>query len=132
MHKPNISTALPKQRYKFGAYTIVVLEEIESKDGIEYSYLLAGIKDGHNEPEIYISCEKAQPDTTEPNSIEPNSIGKGTHIIRVFAKQLDAEQSGAIIDQSDSWSDRDAFISYGLSGFQQMFGLDDEEPYLIS
>lgn len=122
MQKPNISTAIPKQRYKFGAYTIVVLEEIESEDEVEYNYLLAGIKDGHNEPDIYISCEKAQPD----------AIGKGTHIIRVFAKQLGAEQSGAIIDQSDSWSGRDAFVSYGLSGFQQMLGLNDEEPYLIT
>ena len=122
MQKPNISTAIPKQRYKYGAYTIVVLEEIESIDEIEYIYLLAGIKDGHNEPEIYISCEKAQ--------LEPNE--KGTHIIRVFAKQLDADQSGAIVDQSDAWNDRDAFISYGLSGFKQMLGLEDEEPYQLT
>jgi len=122
MQKPNISTAIPKQRYKFGAYTIVVLEEIESEDDIVYNYLLAGIKDGHNEPEIYISCEQAQPE----------SSGEGAHIIRVFAKQLDAEQSGAIVDQSDSWSDRESFISYGLSGFQQMLGLTDEKPYAIS
>ena len=122
MQKPDISTAIPKQRYKYGAYTIVVLEEIESRDEIEYIYLLAGIKDGHNEPEIYISCEKAQPTLSE----------KGTHIIRVFAKQLETEQSGAMIDQSDAWSDRDAFISYGLSGFKQMLGLDDEEPYLLT
>ena len=122
MQKPDISTAIPKQRYKFGAYTIVVLEEIESADDIEYIYLLAGIKDGHNEPEIYISCEKAQ----------PISIENGTHIIRVFAKQLTAEQAGAIIDQSNAWNDRDAFITYGLSGFKQMLGLDDEEPYLLS
>ena len=122
MQKPNISTAIPKQRYKYGAYTIVVLEEIESRDEIEYIYLLAGIKDGHNEPEIYISCELS----------DAESVGKGTHIIRVFANQLEVEQSGAIIDQSDAWSDRNAFIKYGLSGFKQMLGLDDEEPYLIS
>ena len=122
MQKPDISTAIPKQRYKYGAYTIVVLEDIQSKDEIEYIYLLAGIKDGHNEPEIYISCELSGAETAE----------KGTHTIRVFANQLDAEQSGAIIDQSDAWGDRDAFISYGLSGFKQMLGLDDEEPYLIS
>ncbi len=121
MQKPNISIAIPKQRYKFGAYTIVVLEEIESKGEIEFLYLLAGIKDGHNEPEIYITCEKAQPD----------SIEKGSHIIRVFAQQLDSEQSGSVIDQSNSWSDRDAFVSYGLSGFKQMLGLEDEEPYLL-
>ncbi len=122
MQKPDISTAIPMQRYKFGAYTIVVLEEIQSKDKTEYIYLLAGIKDGHNEPEVYITCEKAQLGSTE----------KGSHIIRVFAKQLDSGQSGSIIDQSDSWVDREAFISYGLSGFQQMLGLEDEEPYLIS
>ncbi len=121
MQKPNISTAIPKQRYKFGAYTIVVLEEIESGGGIDYSYLLAGIKDGHNEPEIYITCERA------PSDISKN----GTHIVRVFANQMDEQTSGAVIDQSDSWGDRDAFISYGLSGFQQMLGLSDEEPYPI-
>ena len=119
MQKPDISTAIPKQRYKFGAYTIVVLEEIQSKDEIEYIYLLAGIKDGHNEPEIYISCESSSAETVE----------KGTHTIRVFANQLDSKQSGAIIDQSDSWGDREAFVSYGLEGFKQMLGLDDEEVY---
>jgi hypothetical protein len=122
MQKPNISTAIPKQRYKFGAYTIVVLEEIESEDEIEYVYLLAGIKDGHNEPEIYITCEQA-PSVTSEN---------GTHIVRVFAKQMNEHESGAVIDQSDSWHDREAFITYGLSGFQQMLGLDDEEPYQLT
>ncbi len=122
MQKPNISTAIPKQRYKFGAYTIVVLEEIESESGIEYSYLLAGIKDGHNEPEIYITCEKAP----------SNLSSQGAHIVRVFANQLDEQASGAAIDRSDAWGDRDAFISYGLSGFQQMLGLEDEEPYLLA
>ena len=122
MQKPNISTAIPKQRYKFGAYTIVVLEEIESESVIEYVYLLAGIKDGHNKPEIYISCEKAPSDSSE----------NGTHIIRVFAKQLDEQESGAVIDQSDSWHDREAFISYGLSGFQQMLQLQDEQPVPLS
>lgn len=119
MQKPDISTAIPKQRYKFGAYSIVVLEEIQSKDQIEYIYLLAGIKDGHNEPEIFITCEKAQPDVAD----------KGAYIIRVFANQLAPEQSGGIIDQSDAWGDREAFVSYGLTGFQQMLGLNDEEPY---
>lgn len=122
MQKPNISTAIPKQRYKFGAYTIVVLEEIDSKDEIEYVYLLAGIKDGHNEPEIYITCEQAP----------PVSSANGTHIIRVFAKQMSEQESGAVIDQSDSWCDREAFIAYGLSGFQQMLGLGDEEPYQLT
>ena len=122
MQKPDISTAIPKQRYKFGAYTIVVLEEIVSVSEIDYVYLLAGIKDGHNEPEIYITCEKAPLDSSEI----------GTHIIRVFAKQLGKQGSGVVIDQSDSWSDREAFISYGLSGFQQMLQLQDEQAIPLS
>lgn len=122
MQKPDISTAIPKQRYKFGAYTIVVLEEIVSVSEIDYVYLLAGIKDGHNEPEIYITCEKAPLGSSEI----------GSHIIRVFAKQLDKQGSGVVIDQSDSWSDREAFISYGLSGFQQMLQLQDEQAIPLS
>lgn len=118
MQKPDISRAIPKQRYKFGAYTIVVLGEIESRDEFKYEYLLAAIKDGHNKPEVYITCEKA--------SVAKSS--DGTHIVRVFAEQLDQQESGKIIDQSNSWADRNAFISYALSGFQQMLRLQDEQP----
>jgi hypothetical protein len=122
MQKPDISSAIPKQRYKFGAYTIVVLGEIESKGVVKYEYLLAAIKDGHNEPEVYITCEKA------PTAKSSN----GTHIVRVFAKQIDQQQSGKIIDQSNSWADMDAFVSYTLSGFRQMLQLQDEQPILLS
>ena len=118
MQKPSISTAIPKQRYKFGGYTIVVLEEILSNDEIEYEYLLAAIKDGHNEPEVFITCERAS--NTE--------VSKGSHIVRVFAEQLNADESGKIIDQSNTWSNKAAFISYALSGFQQMLQLQDEQP----
>ena len=122
MKKPNISTAIPKQRYKFGAYTIVVLEEIISLSEIEFEHLLAAIKDGQNEPEVFISCEKAKMVDSE----------HGSHIVRVFADQLDQQDSGRIIDQSDSWANREAFISYALSGFQQMLQLQDEQPIPLS
>lgn len=122
MKKPNISTAIPKQRYKFGAYTIVVLEEIISLSEIEFEHLLAAIKDGQNEPEVFISCEKAKMIDSE----------HGSHIVRVFADQLDQQDSGRIIDQSDSWANREAFISYALSGFQQMLQLQDEQPIPLS
>ena len=122
MQKPDISRAIPRQRYKFGAYTIVVLGEIESKDANQYVHLLAAIKDGHNEPEVYITCEKAPPE----------SSSSGSHIVRVFAEQLDQQESGKIIDQSDTWSESSAFISYALSGFQQMLQLQDEQPIPLS
>ena len=121
MRKPDISTAISKQRYKYGGYTIVVLEEIESKGSIHYENLLAAIKDGHNEPEIYITCEKVQKE----------ELKNGSHIVRVFAEQL-AEESGKIVGQSDSWANKIAFISYAMSGFQQMLQLQDEQLIPLS
>lgn len=117
MRKPNISRAIPKQRYKLGDYTIVVLEDIESKDGIEYEYLLAAVKDGHHEPEVYISCEKSRTETAADS-----------HAVRVFAARLGDEASGQIIEHSERWSSQDAFVAYALSGFQQMLQLQDENP----
>lgn len=122
MRKPGISRAIPKQRYKYGGYTIVVLEEIESNDDIHYVNLLAAIKDGHNEPEIYISCEKAQLE----------ELNNGSHIVRVFAEQLSAVESGQVIDQSNSWVNKEAFISYAMLGFQQMLQLQDEQLIPLS
>ncbi len=122
MRKPDISTAIPKHRYKYGGYTIVVLEEIESQSNSQFINLLAGIKDGHNEPEIYITCEKAQAEDEE----------KGSHIVRVFADQLAADASGQVIDQSDTWANKEAFISYAMSGFQQMLQLQDEQLIPLS
>ena len=121
MQKPNISSAIPKQRYRLGAYTIVVLGEIESTDEKEYKCLLAAVEDGHSEPEVYITCEKA-----------PAETGNGIHIVRVFAVQLGHQESGRIIDRSRKWASQDAFVSYALSGFQQMLQLQDENPVPIA
>lgn len=118
MRKPNICRAIPKQRYKLGDYTIVVLEDIESKDGIDYEYLLAAVRDGRDEPEVYISCEKSRTATDG-------------HAVRVFAARLDDQACGQIIDRSGRWAHREAFVSYALTGFQQMLQLQDERPVPI-
>ncbi len=122
MRKPNISTAIPRQRYKFGAYTIIVLGEIESNDQTKYEYLLAAVKDGHSDPEAYITSER----------VPPAEADNGSHVVRVFAKQLDQQQAGKIIDQSDSWAHLETFISYALSGFRHMLQLQGEQPVPLS
>ena len=122
MRKPSISTAIPKRRYKFGAYTITVLGDIESDDNVDYEYLLAAVKDGHPHPEVYITCEKATAAETD----------RGTHIVRVFATQLGGQRAGKIIDQADTWKDQEAFIAYAISGFRQMLQLQDEQVILLS
>ena len=109
------------QRYKLGAYTIVVLDSIESKDQVEYECMLAAIEDGHDEPEVFITCEKSQ---TEP--------AMDDRLVRVFATQLGEEESGRIVDCSSQWASRDAFVSYALSGFRQMLQLQDEKPVPIT
>ena len=91
MRKPNICRAIPKQRYKLGDYTIVVLEDIESEDEVEYEYLLAAIRDGRPEPEVYITCEKTHTATAVDG-----------HAVRVFAARLGDQASGQIIDRSDA------------------------------
>ena len=117
MHKPKISSAIPKQRYRLGAYTIVVLGEIESADQVEYEHMLAAVQDGHSEPEVYITCERF---TDGQEGVQ--------HAVRVFATQLGARESGRIIDRSSKWSSQDAFVAFALSGFQQMLQLHDEQP----
>lgn len=117
MQKPNISSAIPRQRYRLGAYTVVVLGEIESPDETEYECMLAAIEDGHYEPEVYITCEKAAGDP-----------GRGLYTVRVFAAQLGNQELGLIIGQSREWGSQEAFVSYALSGFQQMLQLQDEKP----
>ena len=119
MRKPNICRAVPRQRYKLGDYTIVVLEDIESQDDIEYEYLLAAIRDGRPEPEVYITCEKSRTATD-------------SHAVRVFADRLDDQACGQIVDDSGRWANQDAFVSYALTGFQQMLQLQDETPVPIT
>ncbi|MDE0250125.1 MAG: hypothetical protein OXK72_03860 [Gammaproteobacteria bacterium] len=121
MQKPNISSAIPKQRYRLGAYTIVVLGEIESEDQVEYEYLLAAVQDGHSEPEIYITCERFM---DRQEGVQ--------HAVRVFATQLGPEESGKIIDQSSKWASQDAFVAFALLGFQQMLQLHDEQPVPVT
>ena len=118
MQKPKISSAIPKQRYRLGAYTIVVLGDIESADDTDYEYVLAAVEDGQNEPEVYITCEKA-------------AGGDDPCTVRVFAVQLGNQDSGRVIDHGN-WANQDEFVSYALSGFQQMLQLHDEEPVPVT
>ena len=48
--KPKIDTAIPQRRYQLGAYTVVVLGEIESSDGKDYRYVAAVVREGDPEP----------------------------------------------------------------------------------
>lgn len=112
MALPLIKTAIPKRRYQFGEFDLVVLGEIESDDGISYHFLLGIIPAGASAPELFISAEPVGQQPGEP-----------------YQMRIIAEQVNQILDQrSDRWRDLDAFVTDALALASQLLNLADEEP----
>ena len=63
MDKPEIKTAIPKRRYRLGEFSLVVLDEIDSTDDVDYNYILAVVRESEAEPGLYIT---AQNDPQQP------------------------------------------------------------------
>jgi hypothetical protein len=116
MALPVIKTAIPKRRYQFGEFSLVVLGEIESGDGISYQFLVSIIPEGKNAPELFISAEKCPPNQREA----------GIYQMRVLA-----EQASKTIKQSDRWQDLDEFMQDALALASELLNLSDERPILL-
>jgi len=58
MNKPGIMTAMPRRRYRYGEFTVVVLGDIESSDGIDYRYIMAVVKGADPEPGLYLTAKR--------------------------------------------------------------------------
>lgn len=115
MPYPVIKTAFPKRRYKYGEYTVTLLTDISSDDGMTYQYLAAVVKDGYPQPEVYITCETI------------SAASPAQFRIRVLT-----ENEEHIIGEGSEWKQEQMFCDYALKGIQQMFGLDDEQPMQLS
>ena len=113
MHKPGFKTAIPRHRYKLGEFTLVVLGEVESSDGIDYQYILAVVKGQDPEPGLYITSEK----TTDPT---------GEHSMRVIMKD-----GAEVIGTSAEWGSLDPFVNEALAIVSKILNLDDETPYQL-
>ena len=59
--QPQIQTAIPRHRYQVGNYSVTLLGDIASGDGIDYRYILAFVPTGQNRPSLYICCERNRP-----------------------------------------------------------------------
>jgi hypothetical protein len=116
MALPIIKTAIPKRRYQFGEFSLVVLGNIESDDGISYQFLLGIIPEGKNQPELFISAEKNPPNQREAG---------------IYQMRVVAEQASKTLEQSDRWQDLDVFVKDALALTSELLNLTDEQPVQI-
>ncbi len=110
-NKPSIQTAIPKQRYKLGEFSIILLGDIETTDAANYRYITAVMQEGDPEPGIYLTCEK---------------LKGGDHAMRLVMRD-----GSEILEHSAEWSDADVFIKDCIDTLQKLLNLTDEEPFKL-
>ena len=111
MKKPGIVTAIPVRRYSFGEFTLTVLGEVESSDGIRYAYVMAVIQGQDPEPGIYITAER-----------ETGAVCDMRLVMRDGAE---------IIGRSEQWNNLDAFVEEAVNIVSRVLNLSDEVPYQL-
>lgn len=114
MNAPQFATAIPKRRYQIGDYSVVVLGDVESTDGVDYRYIFAMVQDGTSNPSFYV--------------LSIHSPGaEGDYLLKVVAPNMDKE-----LDKSDAWRDLDIFSEQAISLAQQVMGLKDEAAHRLA
>lgn len=113
MKAPGIRTAIPQRRYKLGDFSVVVLGDIESDDGVDYRYVFAAVRDGETEPRFYVLSVR-RPDSS------------GDFALRVLGERLDRE-----LDVSGRWRDIDLFCDQAVALAQQVLELGDEQAWRL-
>jgi len=110
MALPVIKTAIPKRRFQFGEFTLVVLGNIESNDGVQYHFLMGVIPEGTQTPQLFISAEKFS--------------NQKIYQLRVIAEQV----SQVLEEKSERWENLEIFIQDALNLVSQLLNLSDERP----
>jgi hypothetical protein len=113
-HKPAITTAIPKRRYRLGEFMLTVLGDIESSDDIDYQYIMAVIQGQDPEPGMYITAER------------PQSPGG-----RELAMRLVMRDGAEVIGSSDQWHSLDMFTGEAVDIVTRILNLADETPYQL-
>jgi hypothetical protein len=115
MNKPGIMTAIPRRRYRYGEFTVVVLGDIESGDGIDYRYIMAVVKGEDSEPGLYVTAEKTG--------------GTGQH--SGYAMRIIMRDGAEVIGTSPAWGEFETFVQEGLEIVGEVLDLSDEVPYQL-
>ncbi len=111
-NRPVIKTAIPKHRYQVGDYAASLLGEIESGDHRAYRYILAFVRLGRKEPELYV-CAEPTP---------PVERAEGAYRLRVVSEAL-----SEVVDTDDRWGDLETFAAQALKLGAQALGLQREQ-----
>ncbi|UCC55730.1 MAG: hypothetical protein JSU75_10310 [Gammaproteobacteria bacterium] len=114
MNKPGIVTAFPKRRYKFGEFTVVILEEIKSNDSIDYQFIMAVVRGTDPDPGIYITAER----------ISQAGAGTGDYTMRIIMRD-----GSEVLGTSNEWKDIEVFANEALNIVSRVLQLKDEVPY---
>lgn len=114
MSKPGIRTAIPKRRYRLGEFTLTVLGEIDSSDGVDYRYIMAVIQGQDPEPGLYITAEQPA-----------GSAGD------VLDMRIIMRDGSEVIGQDARWSRLDDFTAEGIDIVSRILSLSDETPYQL-
>lgn len=113
-HKPEIRTAIPRRRYRLGEFTLIVLGDIASGDGIDYQYIMAVIQGQDPEPGLYITAER------------PESPGG-----RELSMRLVMRDGSEVIGSSEQWVSLDMFTGEAIDIVSRILSLSDETPYQL-
>jgi len=116
MNKPGIMTAIPRRRYRYGEFTVVVLGDIESSDGIDYRYIMAVVKGEDTEPGLYLTAEKA---------------GGMMGLQSDYTMRILMRDGAEVIATSPAWGELEAFVREGLGIVGEVLDLSDEVPYQL-
>jgi hypothetical protein len=111
-NRPLIRTAIPKHRWQVGDYAASLLGEIESGDARAYRWILAFVRMGRKEPELYVCAER-----TPPAELE-----QGAYRLRLVSESL-----SDVIDTDDRRGDPDTFAAQALKLGAQTLGLQREQ-----
>ena len=115
MSKPGILTAIPRRRYRYGEFTVIVLGDIESSDGIDYRYIMAVVKGADTEPGLYLTAEKA------------GGIGsQSDYTMRILMRD-----GAEVLATSPAWGELEVFVREGLNIVGEVLDLSDEVPYQL-
>ncbi len=116
MNKPNIKTAIPKRRYRFGEFNIVILGEIETGDANHYEYIAAILREGDPEPGIYLTAEANPPSRREEGR---------------YGMRLIMQEGSQLVRSSDGWRNLEVFAQDALDVARAVLNLRDEEPFRL-
>jgi hypothetical protein len=116
VNKPNIRTAIPKRRYRFGEFNFVFLGDIDSGDANQYEYIAAILREGDPEPGIYLTAERNPPSLRD----------QGRYGMRLIMRD-----GAQLVRSSDDWRDLDSFVDAVIEVARDLLKLSDEQAFRL-